>query len=125
MDSPQCLAAPRPVYDRGDHFIDAVSRGLYRLSRARRRKILGIHRPNGVDLFSDVDFARLARIRDTAVGGYHSGSGFPAPLGQTSATGALDHADLALRLGHGCAGLFHALPMVPAAESCTSALVDV
>src|SRR3981081_1464976 len=42
LDSAQCMAAPRALHDRGNHFIDAVSRWLHRLSRARRRKILGI-----------------------------------------------------------------------------------
>src|ERR1700730_163162 len=125
LDPAQCLAAARAVHDRGHRFIDALSRWLHRLSRPRRRKIFGIYRPDGVDLFSDIDLACTARVHDGAVSDHHARSCFPAPLGQAPPAGALDHADLALRLSYGCNRLFHALPLVPAAESCTSALVDV
>src|SRR5262249_27583157 len=67
----------------------------------------------------------LARFRHAPLGYHHPRSGFSTPLGSTSPPGTLDHADLALRLGHRRLRLPHALPMVSSAESCTSALVIV
>ncbi len=51
------------------------------------------------------------------VGDRDSRAGVSTPLGSTSPDRPLDDADLALCFGHRRARLFHALPLVPAAES--------
>jgi len=66
LDPAQCLEATRAVHDRGGHFIGAISDRLHCLSRPRWRKVVRLSRMAGGDLFSDVGFARSARVRDAA-----------------------------------------------------------
>ena len=125
LDPTQYLAATRAVHDRRDYLIDPVSDWLHCLSCARRREIIRLHRLDSRDLFSDAGFARSAGVRDLAACDPDAHPGVWTPLGPASAHWPLDDADLALCVGDRCARLPHALPVVPATESCTQPVVDV
>src|SRR6266513_4357778 len=125
LDPAQHLAAPRPVHDRRPDRVERFPGRLHYLSLARRRKIFRLFRFDRVDLFPASHYPRATRVRDLAVSDPDARPYFSTPLGSTSTAWSLDHADLAVCVGHRCPCLFHPLPLVPAAESCTWPVVDV
>ena len=65
-------------------------------------------------LLPDTGVARFACFCDAASGDYHARSGFSPPMGSPQANRALDHPNLALRLGHRRARVLGALQVVSA-----------
>ena len=106
------VAASYDVHDHSRGFINIFSRWLHHLSRARRRKIVGIHGMDRRDLLSDIGFACSARLCHVASSDFDAGSGFSSPVGSPQANCALDGPDLALCFRYRSACLFDALQMV-------------
>ncbi len=106
------MAASYGVHDHSRGLIDLFPGLLHHLSRARRRKIVGIHGMDCRHLLSDIGFACLACLCDVAPGDFDAHSGFSSPMGSPQANRALDDPNLAIRLGHRCVCIFDALQMV-------------
>ena len=119
------VAAPHGMHDCGTDLIDRFLGRLHHLSRARRRKIVGLYWMDRCYLLPDAGFACSSCLCDAAFGDFDTHSGFPSPVGSTSAHRPLDDTNLALCLCHRCACVYDALQMVSSAKSCTRPLVDV
>src|SRR6266480_2855780 len=109
------VAASYDVHDYSRGFIRIFSRWLRHLSRARRRKIVGIHGMDRRDLLSDIGFACSARLCHVASGDFDAHSSFSSPVGSTPAHCPLDDTNLALCLRHRCVCVLDALQMVSTA----------
>ena len=119
------MAPAHGLHDNSIDLIGGFPGRLHRLSRARRRKIVGLQRVDRRYLLSDAGFARSACVCDVAFGDFDAHPGFLQALGPPSAHRPLDDTNLALCLCDGCAGVLHALQMVSSAKSCARPLVDV
>ncbi len=118
------MAPPYDVHDHGSDFVGLFPGWLHHLSRARRRKIVGIYGMDRRHLLPDIGFSCSACLCNTASGDFDAHSGFSLPVGSPQTDCALDNPGLALRFDHGSVCLFDALQVV-SAKSCTRPLVDV
>ena len=104
------------MHDRGAYLFDRVLDWVCDLPRAGRRTIFRLHRLAGRDLFSDLDFARVAGVRDFAAGDSDPGSGLSETMGSSSPARKMDDAHLAVCVGNRRPSLSDPLSLVPAGE---------
>jgi hypothetical protein len=103
------------VHDHSRDFVGLFPGFLHHLSRARGRKIVGIHGMDRRDLLSDTGFACSACFCHVASGDFDAHSSFSSPVGSTPAHCPLDDTNLALCLRHRCVCVLDALQMVSTA----------
>jgi len=111
------VAPSHDVHDYSTRLVYLFSDWLPHLSCTRWGEILRIHWLARWDLLSDAGLPRSFGVCDAAVGHFNACSGLSSPLGPAQAGCALDHPDLAVRVGHRSSCLFNALPMVPSADT--------
>jgi hypothetical protein len=107
------MAPSHGMHDHSSSLVCLLFGRLHHLSCARWREIFRIYRLARGDLLSATGLARPAGVCNAAAGDFDTCSRFSSPMGSAQAGGALDHPNLALRVGHGGSRLFNALQMVP------------
>lgn len=110
------MAASHGMHDHSRDLVGLFFGRLHYLSRPGGREIFGIHRLDRRHLLPDSGFARSTRFCDVASGDFDAYPGFSAPMGPAQTDRALDDSDLAVRIDHRSACIFHALQMVSSGE---------